>query len=204
MSRQPSTVLFDMGGVLFTYDAARRLRYISETCAIPESEIQARVFDTDFDHRCETGALDGPQSCLEFNRLCGTELTRNDFRTALTSAFEPNGIVFGIARELTRQCTLAGFTNNGHEIRAGLAALHPDLLPLFADRLVCSAEIGLLKPDPGAFQAVLTRLGRQPDEVLFVDDSEANVRAAAAMGFHIHRFFDAESLETDLRSFGLL
>lgn len=193
-----------MGGVLFNYNPARRLRYISEMCGIPISEVQVRVFDTQFDEKCELGTFNATESHAEFNRLCGTELSYDDFQSALLSAFEPNGIVFGIAKEISATCTVAGFTNNGFVTRDGLAKLHPDVSSIFADRLYCSAEFGVQKPEPEAFQGVLARLGRPSNNILFIDDMEENVRAALGLGFQIHRYFDAEILESDLRSFGLL
>lgn len=204
MTSYPGIVLFDMGGVLFKYDPVRRLRYISELCSLPESEIQERVFDTDFDLNCETGALDAEQSWREFNRLCGTDLSQEGFCTAISSAFEPDGIVFGIAKELMSKCLLAGFTNNGFVARDGLLDLHPDTKSMFRGRLFCSADLGAQKPSEQAFEAVLARLDQKAENILFVDDSEDNARAAMGLGFHIHRFFDAETLETDLRSFGLM
>lgn len=204
MTSNPDTVLFDMGGVLFRYDPARRLRYISELCSIPESEIQVRVFDTNFDDQCEAGALDVEKSLSEFNRLCGTDLSSDAFAGAISSAFEPDDIVFGLVKELASTCTLAGLTNNGFVARDGLIELHPDTAAVFGGRLFCSADLGALKPCREAFEGVLERLDRKPENVLFVDDNEDNVRAAMGLGFHIHRFFDAATLETDLRSFGLM
>ncbi|MEZ7880737.1 MAG: hypothetical protein QMC11_11025 [Rhodospirillales bacterium] len=46
MTGGPNKVLFDLDGVLFAYNPARRLTYISEMCGIIESEVQASVFDT--------------------------------------------------------------------------------------------------------------------------------------------------------------
>ncbi|MCB9449905.1 MAG: HAD family phosphatase [Anaerolineaceae bacterium] len=50
--------------------------------------------------------------------------------------------------------------------------------------LVISAHIGVMKPDPRAFQTVLTQLGRPATETVFVDDMLANVEAATALGIH--------------------
>ncbi len=204
MTGNPTSVLFDMGNVLFRYDPARRLRHISELCDLPEKEVQDRVFATDFEQKCETGALTAEQSLSEFNRLCGSQLTHEQFQGALTSAFEADGIVFGIAKELAITCPLAGFTNNGFVARDGLALLHPDVAVIFGNHLYCSAQFGAQKPNSGAFEGVLSAWGCKPDEVLFIDDNEDNARAALTLGFHVHRFFDAESLETDLRSYGFL
>lgn len=56
------------------------------------------------------------------------------------------------------------------------------------DPCVISAEIGVMKPEPAAYQAVLDRLGQPPDNCIFIDDSPANVTAAQNMGIHAIHF----------------
>nr|WP_300045157.1 HAD-IA family hydrolase [uncultured Nocardioides sp.] len=57
------------------------------------------------------------------------------------------------------------------------------------DDIVYSHEVGLAKPDPAAYEIVTRRLGVEAGEVLFLDDVEANVVAARALGWHavLHR-----------------
>ena len=57
------------------------------------------------------------------------------------------------------------------------------------DDIVYSHEVGLAKPDPAAYELVTRRLGIDAGEVLFLDDVEANVVAARALGWHavLHR-----------------
>lgn len=52
------------------------------------------------------------------------------------------------------------------------------------DAIVYSHEVGLAKPDPRAYALTAERLGVRPDEVLFLDDVEANVLAAHDAGWH--------------------
>jgi|1186.fasta_scaffold01512_6 epoxide hydrolase-like predicted phosphatase len=52
------------------------------------------------------------------------------------------------------------------------------------DDIVYSHEVGLLKPDPRIFALAAERLGVLPEEVVFLDDVEANVDAARASGWH--------------------
>jgi len=61
-----------------------------------------------------------------------------------------------------------------------------------------SARLGVAKPNPAAFQAVLTGLGVKAEEVVFVDDRAENVAAAAALGMHVIWFVDARELERQL------
>ncbi|MFP8904063.1 HAD-IA family hydrolase [Streptomyces atacamensis] len=50
------------------------------------------------------------------------------------------------------------------------------------DRIVYSHEIGVLKPDPRAYEAVCAAMGARPGGCLFVDDAPENVEAAREFG----------------------
>ena len=57
-------------------------------------------------------------------------------------------------------------------------------LPGRFDALAISAEIGVMKPDAAAYQAVLAMLGLEAPTCVFIDDIPANVAAAQAIGMH--------------------
>lgn len=61
------------------------------------------------------------------------------------------------------------------------------------DPILYSHEIGVLKPDPGAFEIALTAMGARPDEVLFIDDAAHNVDAAQLLGMRAHLHVDDRS-----------
>lgn len=52
------------------------------------------------------------------------------------------------------------------------------------DFIIYSHEVGLAKPDSRIYALTSQRLGVQPQEIVFLDDVERNVAAAAAYGFH--------------------
>jgi putative hydrolase of the HAD superfamily len=62
-----------------------------------------------------------------------------------------------------------------------------------------SCRLGAAKPDPQAFQLVLSDLGAQPSEVLFIDDRAENTCAARALGMHTITFTSASALDRELR-----
>lgn len=53
----------------------------------------------------------------------------------------------------------------------------------YFDGIVRSYEAKAMKPDPAIFQFVIDRLGIDPTETLFFDDSQRNLDAAAEFGF---------------------
>lgn len=96
---------------------------------------------------------------------------------------------------------LLALTNFGRETLS-IAQARFDFLNAF-DRMFVSAELGLIKPDPAIYAAVETA-GYAPDTLFFADDMPANVAAAAARGWHTHRFETPEGLAAALLAHGLL
>ncbi len=69
---------------------------------------------------------------------------------------------------------------------------------------VCfSAEVGLAKPDASIFHLCLDKLQAAPQDALFIDDVEANVTAARALGLHALHFESVEGLAAEVRPFEL-
>lgn len=69
-----------------------------------------------------------------------------------------------------------------------------------------SYELGVAKPEPAFFTAILDRVGLEAHEVLFVDDSAANVEAARSIGLaaaHWHVDQGLPALRGLLRHHGL-
>jgi HAD superfamily hydrolase (TIGR01509 family) len=60
--------------------------------------------------------------------------------------------------------------------------------------LIISGNIGVMKPDAAAYQAVLAALGRAPNETIFIDDMPANVAGAQAVGMQAIRYIDGMDL----------
>lgn len=54
----------------------------------------------------------------------------------------------------------------------------------YFEGMVTSFEAGVMKPDEAIFHRCVEQFGIRPEETLFFDDSETNVRAAGRMGFH--------------------
>lgn len=55
-------------------------------------------------------------------------------------------------------------------------------LTLYFDSVVISAEVGIKKPDPRIFDSALERTGMKPEEVIYVGDTEDDIKAARAAG----------------------
>jgi 2-haloacid dehalogenase len=87
------------------------------------------------------------------------------------------------------------------------AETYPVTRPLFPfldelDGIFISGEAGVGKPDPAIFRLFLERFGLEPGQIVFIDDSPANVAAAQRLGIEAIRFEDAGQTRRDLVRLG--
>jgi len=72
------------------------------------------------------------------------------------------------------------------------------------DEAVISGHVGAVKPDPRIFEVLFERVGRPPEELLFVDDQLKNIEAAQALGMPAIHFRPGVDLEGELKQRGAL
>ncbi|HZZ25625.1 MAG TPA: HAD family phosphatase [Roseiarcus sp.] len=84
-----------------------------------------------------------------------------------------------------------------------LAERHDDFLSEFDERVI-SGPVGVVKPDQRIYEILFERVGRRPNELLFIDDSAANVGAAQALGMPAIHFRPGVDLEKELVTRGAL
>lgn len=76
-------------------------------------------------------------------------------------------------------------------------------LPEFHARTF-SCDVGVCKPEREMYDAVLEELGARPEQVLFLDDRESNIRAAEALGLHAVLFKESANAAIEIeRRFAL-
>lgn len=68
---------------------------------------------------------------------------------------------------------------------------------------IWSGQVGLSKPQDEIFALAEERFDATPEELMFLDDSRANVEAARARGWQALLFTDAAAAETTLRHSGV-
>jgi FMN phosphatase YigB (HAD superfamily)/DNA-binding XRE family transcriptional regulator len=64
------------------------------------------------------------------------------------------------------------------------------------DAIVDSSQVGAIKPEEKIFKIATERSGCKPEEILFIDDSRANVMAAERFGWHVLWFDDYRPKES--------
>jgi len=76
-------------------------------------------------------------------------------------------------------------------------AAHVFLQQIF-DKLYYSGKTGFLKPDPRAYEIILTENDLQPEDCIYFDDNRRNVEVARSLGIESHVFMGSEDVQLKL------
>jgi len=93
--------------------------------------------------------------------------------------------------------------SNFATVKFAIARRMYDFLSEF-DEAVISGHVGAVKPDPRIFEILFERVGRRPEELVFVDDQIKNIEAARALGMGAIHFRPGVDLEAELAARGAL
>jgi HAD superfamily hydrolase (TIGR01509 family) len=93
--------------------------------------------------------------------------------------------------------------SNFASVKFALACQMFDFLNEFDDAVI-SGHVGVVKPDRRIYDVLFERAARPPSELLFIDDSLANVRASEAAGMAAIHFRPGVDLEKELAARGAL
>jgi HAD superfamily hydrolase (TIGR01509 family) len=196
--------LFDLGGVLFHYQPDVRWQAFAEQTDLSTEEVRRRLSSSGYAMACDQGRFRGNRAYKEGIGALDSRMSMERFVQLWVNAFRPNEAVLEVARRLKEAgLAIAIFSNNSDLVRDGLEAFWPAVLAPFMPRIF-SADLGLTKPDPRAYQKAAELLGHPPEEVLVIDDAPMNTVTAASLGFATLDFTDADALTTALEARALL
>jgi putative hydrolase of the HAD superfamily len=197
-------VVLDFGGVILDmrWDVARELE---QAHGLPRGAIFETLYRTGTWAEIQCGRGDRAAWLDEAHRLlearAGRSLPRlHEAWRAATHLIAPN---VALVRALRPGYRVSILSNADTTLRDRLRDGHR-IHDLFDD-VVCSAEVGLAKPDAAIYRLAAERLGLPPAACAFVDDLPANVEAARALGMQAvhHRVDKGDDLAAQLAALGV-
>jgi 2-haloacid dehalogenase len=199
----PTTVVFDLGGVLIEWDPRRMYRTLFADDAEMErflDEVCTPAWNTEQD-RGRPIAEATAMLVAEFPEHA--DLIEAYYGRWDEMLGDPIWGTVEIVDELrARGIRLVAITNWSHETFP-TARPRMSFLDHF-DGVLVSGEVKLIKPDPAIFRLLIEQHDIDPATAVFVDDSAANVATATSLGFDAIHFQHSEQLRTELAARGLL
>jgi putative hydrolase of the HAD superfamily len=143
-----------------------------------------------YDPNAETNPIHalerGEVTVEEFERLLASRIARRDgvqvVAEGLLTRMFAGSTLAGPMQEAVRAIRAAGLRTALLSNSWGMADYPRHLFPGMFDVVVISGEVGMRKPEERIFRHAAGLLGLEPAECLFIDDIEANVAAAEAIG----------------------
>ena len=209
MSAKIKNIIFDLGGVILDIDESIVYKEL-EKLGINVSELAHSKDFKELISKFDTGIYTAPTFRKKAKALLGLEkMTDQKFDSIW------NAMLLDIPRERIEaieqvkkhyKIFLMSNTNEIHydlyvrdlQLRFG----YKEFDALF-DKSYFSFDIHLEKPDPRFFEMILDHEGLLPEETLFIDDTETNIKVAKKLGirtYHIGR----EELVRNLFENGIL
>ena len=185
-------VIFDYGGVLArTVDPEPRAAWERDLGLAPGA-LTATVHDKRLWVAAQNGSIQSGahwQAVAEALGLSESQL--RDLRASFYAGDVLNQKLLARIDRLRQQGMALGLLSNfSTDLRGMLEA--QDLVRRF-DHVAISAEIGVMKPDAAAYEAILGMLALPASACVFIDDLPANVAAARALGMRGIVFEDTAS-----------
>lgn len=203
ISAPVTAVVFDVGRVLFQWD----LRHLFRTMIDDPDELEwfvANVVTEEWHFQHDAGMPLADMLPERMGRFPEYAAHIQAYATRFNESIPgpvPGSLEL-VERLYTAGLPLFAITNFGAEFWSGFRPGQPIFDRFRA--IVVSGEECLAKPDPAIFALAAERFDHPPVSMLFIDDNAANTAAARALGWQVHHFSDAASLETDLLARGLL
>ena len=196
-------LLFDYGGVIhdMRWDVARELEAAH---GLPRQAVVETLYRTETWKAMQCGQgdrqawLDEAHALLEAR--AGRALPRlHEAWRATQGPIAVNVALIGSLRPAYRTAILS---NADASLPGRLRALG---LHDLCEAVVCSADVGIAKPDPAIYRLAAARLTLAPEACLFVDDSDENVEAARQVGMTAihHRVDRGDDLAAQLAATGV-
>ncbi|WP_069268627.1 HAD family hydrolase [Paraburkholderia nodosa] len=197
-------VLFDMEGVLSHYDRDARVASLAAATGAPPAAVRHAIWGSGLEARADAGEIDPDAYLRALGAMLGCEVGRDVWLAARRASITPNEAALALAQRVAARCRIAVLTNNCSLVTHHLDYLNPPVARLFGSQVYSSATFGAVKPAAQTYLGCVAQLGAQPQETLFIDDSEANVTGALDAGLQACHFVETESLESDLARLGLI
>ena len=187
------TIVFDLGGVLIDYDLSRCLNAFRRL-GLPDPEHlinpykQSGVFLT-----LENGSGTPEDLYRYVSEQAGHPVDPRSIDDAWCCfLIDIPDYKLDMLRSLRRQGYQVFMLSNTNVImfdwmRQNVFTKQGGTLMDYFDRVFLSYEMKLVKPDPAIFERMAREGGIAPEESLMIDDSAANVAAAASLGFHTYQ-----------------
>lgn len=125
-------------------------------------------------------------------------LTIGEWQSSIQQAEKPNAELLNYIKAIHGRYKTVILSNANRGVVE--SRIGDDCVKQCFDKLVISAEIGMIKPDPDIYSYAAEQLGVEPDECVFVDDKAMFLEPARELGMHTVHYRDFSQAKAELET----
>ncbi len=195
MMQRPDFVYFDLGNVLCFFDNHLSARQMAEVAGSDPATIRRLVFESDLEHRFETGLISGEEFVAEIAAGLERSLSTVDMLEAASAMFQPNLEIFPVLEAIRKMGIPMGLLSNTNQAHWDwICKQNYSVVNGWFDPIILSFEVKAMKPAPTIYDVATQRASFPADRIFFTDDRLDNIEGAKAASWQVSQFLDAASL----------
>lgn len=180
--KNPEALLFDFGGVIIEISFDRVFQRWAELAHVPFEQVKSRFTHGEAYQAHERGEIGVKEYFAAVRREVGIDLSDEAMNDGWQRVFGPElHETVEALRKLEGRIPLHLFSNTNAAHYDYWSVRYAEALRPLQRRFI-SHEMGVRKPEPESFRHVARAIGVPLERILFLDDTEANIEGARAVG----------------------
>ncbi len=190
-------IIWDVGGVLERTEDIHPRQKLAEKLGVSVPYLEEIVFGNDDNFRVQLGEIEMAEHQGNVAKKLG--LSENEMEGIFSEFFSGDVLdqeLVDSIRGLKQNYCSAIISNYAKILRNKITNLWK--IEDAFHYLICSAEVGLMKPRPEIYHLALEKIGFAANEAVFIDDFVENIEGAKNIGMHGILFKNKEQALGDL------
>ena len=196
-------IIFDWGGVCCREGEPFASTALQTILKMNPAEIAAALRDVYFDYY--RGKYTGEQFwrnvMTHFGLAESADINPAALGAAYIASYSIYPQVFDFIKKLQAQYQIGLLSNLTPEMRDHIRVAHNTAEFFQVEVYSCDPDVAQIKPEAKPYLVALQKLGVEPFEAFFIDNSAKNVSGAEALGIKNLLFHDQNKLFRDMKSF---
>lgn len=192
-------LIFDVGGVIDTFDESLYIAYISKKLDIDPKKFRSVLIP--LLDRMEVGRLELDEMEEALSKKFKLNKAQLEWENAFTTLNSVNRDVVSLIGRLSKNYKIAILTNVSRSRH--LMKMSRYLEKVKYDEIFASCYLKMKKPHANIYRFVLKKMEAKPNEAIFIDNLLRNVRGARKVGITSIQFTGYKNLVRDLKKFGV-
>jgi len=206
MENKIKAIIFDFGNIFVSYDPWEKYKYLESITGIKKEELRkivGKIADP-----LVKGIIGVEEFWKRLSEKISKDLPGKGYDWWLIGAkFRIHWDIVRLARKLKEKGYKVALLTNTIEPHYNLHVKEGHYTLVDFDTIVASNKVKMKKPEKAIYIYTLEKLGVKPQEAVFIDDLEENIRAAREVGIHVIQFDatkdDVRVLVDELKKLGI-